>query len=103
MLSFLKQSSASLLSNHPALSGASCLALQSRNFWRLVDEKTNSDNKLAKHPQPSIEVDDPFDSRQEMFKDGHGVKLYDLKDGERKNLKAVVARFKRLDWGPWIR
>ena len=103
MLSFLKQGSTSLLSHHPALSGASCPVIQSRNFWRLVDDKTNSDNKLAKHPQPSIEVDDPFDSRQEMFKDGHGVKLFDLKDGERKNLKAVVARFKRLDWGPWIR
>jgi len=100
MLSLIKQCSpvSSLLTKHPAL-----LALQSRSFWRLVDDKTNSDNKLAKHPQPSIELDDPFDSRQEMFKDGHGVKLFDLKDGERKNLKAVVARFKRLDWGPWIR
>ena len=100
MLSLIKQCSplSSLLTKHPAL-----LALQSRSFWRLVDDKTNSDNKLAKHPQPSIEQDDPFDSRQEMFKDGHGVKLFDLKDGERKNLKAVVARFKRLDWGPWIR
>ena len=97
MLSLLKFSS-SLLVPRPALT-APCL----RPFWRLVDDKTNSDNKLAKHPQPSIEVDDPFDSRQEMFKDGHGVKLFDLKDGERKNLKAVVARFKRLDWGPWIR
>ena len=97
MLSLLKFSS-SLLVPRPTLT-APCL----RPFWRLVDDKTNSDNKLAKHPQPSIEVDDPFDSRQEMFKDGHGVKLFDLKDGERKNLKAVVARFKRLDWGPWIR
>ena len=98
MLSLIKQcsSTSSLLTKAPAL-------LQTRLFWRLVDDKTNSDNKLAKHPQPSIEQDDPFDSRQEMFKDGHGVKLFDLKDGERKNLKAVVARFKRLDWGPWIR
>ena len=98
MLSLIKQcySTTSLLTKAPAL-------LQTRLFWRLVDDKTNSDNKLAKHPQPSIEQDDPFDSRQEMFKDGHGVKLFDLKDGERKNLKAVVARFKRLDWGPWIR
>ena len=38
-----------------------------------------------------------------LYKDGFGVKLYDLKDGQRKSLKAVVARFKRLDWGPWIR
>ena len=102
MLSLVKQccsvsSLPSLLTKHPAL------IIQSRSFWRLVDEKTNSDNKLAKHPQPSIQQDDPFDSRQEMFKDGHGVTLFDLKDGERKNLKAVVARFKRLDWGPWIR
>ena len=98
MLSLIKQCStaSSLLTKAPAL-------VQSRLFWRLVDDKTTSDNKLAKHPQPSIEPDDPFDSRQEMFKDGHGVKLFDLKDGERKNLKAVVARFKRLDWGPWIR
>ena len=100
MLSLIKQCSSlsSLLTKHPALP-----VLQARSFWRLVDDKTTSDNKLAKHPQSSIEVDDPFDSRQEMFKDGHGVKLFDLKDGKRKNLKAVVARFKRLDWGPWIR
>ena len=98
MLSLIKQcsSASSLFTKAPAL-------VQSRLFWRLVDDKTNSDNKLAKHPQSSIEPDDPFDSRQEMFKDGHGVTLFDLKDGERKNLKAVVARFKRLDWGPWIR
>ena len=105
MLSLVKQccSVSSLLTKQPALLTLPCLALQSRSFWRLVDDKTNSDNKLAKHPQPSIQQDDPFDSRQEMFKDGHGVTLFDLKDGERKNLKAVVARFKRLDWGPWIR
>ena len=105
MLSLAKQccSISSLLTKQPALITSPFLALQSRSFWRLVDDKTNSDNKLAKHPQPSIQPDDPFDSRQEMFKDGHGVKLFDLKDGERKNLKAVVARFKRLDWGPWIR
>ena len=105
MLSLAKQccSISSLLTKQPALITSPFLALQSRSFWRLVDDKTNSDNKLAKHPQSSIEPDDPFDSRQEMFKDGHGVTLFDLKDGERKNLKAVVARFKRLDWGPWIR
>ena len=105
MLSLAKQccSISSLLTKQPALITSPFLALQSRSFWRLVDDKTNSDNKLAKHPQPSIQQDDPFDSRQEMFKDGHGVTLFDLKDGERKNLKAVVARFKRLDWGPWIR
>ena len=101
MLSILQRCSSSLLARAAVCGPALCL--QSRPFWRLVEEKTNSDNKLAKHPQPSIEVEDPFDSRQEMFKDGHGVKLFDLKDGERKNLKAVVARFKRLDWGPWIR
>jgi len=38
-----------------------------------------------------------------MAKDGYGVTLYDLKDGKRKSLSAVVMRFKRLDWGAWIR
>ena len=46
---------------------------------------------------------DPFLGRQEMAKDGYGVTLYDINDGKRKSLSAVVMRFKRLDWGAWIR
>ena len=38
-----------------------------------------------------------------MAKDGYGVTLYDINDGKRKSLSAVVMRFKRLDWGAWIR
>jgi len=38
-----------------------------------------------------------------MYKDVYGVTLYDLNDGQRKSLGAVVMRFKRLDWGHWIR
>ena len=38
-----------------------------------------------------------------MAKDGYGVTLYDINDGKRKSLGAVVMRFKRLDWGAWIR
>lgn len=41
--------------------------------------------------------------RGETAKDGYGVVLYDDKDGKRKPLKAVELRFKRLDWGQWIR
>ena len=106
MLSLLKQCSSlgQLLTRSPVISAAPCSLAQSRGFWRLVDSRyTDPDNKLAKYPQPSIEQDDIYDSRQEMYKDGYGIKLYDLKDGQRKSLKAVVARFKRLDWGPWIR
>jgi len=106
MLGLLKQCSS--LSQHllrsPLTFLAPLSATQTRGFWRLVDNRyTDPDNKVGKYPQPSIEQDDIFDSRQEMYKDGFGVKLYDLKDGQRKSLKAVVARFKRLDWGPWIR
>ena len=104
MLSLLKQCSSlgQVLTRAPV--SAALSVAQSRGFWRLVDNRyTDPDNKGSKYPQPSIEQDDIFDSRQEMYKDGFGIKLYDLKDGERKSLKAVVARFKRLDWGPWIR
>jgi len=38
-----------------------------------------------------------------MAKDGYGVTLFDINDGKRKSLSAVVMRFKRLDWGAWIR
>jgi hypothetical protein len=41
--------------------------------------------------------------RGETAKDGYGVVLYSDKDGKRKPLKAVELRFKRLDWGMWIR
>ena len=104
----LKQCSSlgQVLTRAPVISAPWSLAplAQSRGFWRLVDNRyTDPDNKGSHYPQPSIEKDDIFDSRQEMYKDGFGIKLYDLKDGERKSLKAVVARFKRLDWGPWIR
>ena len=75
-----------------------------RNYWRITDKVVGDDrNKCSRQPGKSIEVKNTFDSRHEMFKDGYGVTLYDWKDGERKNLDAVVARFKRLDWGAWIR
>ena len=103
MLSLIRQCSAlSLTKTLTPL--APVTMIQTRDFWRLWDQRyTDPNNKLAMYPQKSIEVEDPFDSRQEMAKDGYGIKLYDLKDGERKNLKSVVARFKRLDWGVWIR
>lgn len=41
--------------------------------------------------------------RGETAAHGYGVVLWDPKDGKRKPLKAVEMRFKRLDWGPWIR
>lgn len=41
--------------------------------------------------------------RGETFADGYGIKLYDEKHGRRTSLKAVELRFKRLDWGMWIR
>ena len=87
------------------MSPAPMMAVQSRGFWRLVDSRYTSPDCHHKnqYPHRSIEEDNIFDSRQEMYKDGFGVKLFDLKDGERKNLKPVIARFKRLDWGPWIR
>ena len=88
------------------MSTAPVMAVQARGFWRLVDDNHANPrvhNTKNGFPQRSIEEDNIFDSRQEMYKDGFGVKLFDLKDGERKNLKAVVARFKRLDWGVWIR
>ena len=50
-----------------------------------------------------VQEPDPFKGRQEMAKDGYGVTLYDINDGKRKSLSAVVMRFKRLDWGAWIR
>ena len=40
--------------------------------------------------------------RGETAKDGYGITLFD-KDGKRTSLKAVELRFKRLDWGAWIR
>ncbi len=52
---------------------------QSRGFWRLVDNRfTDPDNKGSRYPQPTIEQDNIFDLRQEMYKDGFGIKLYDL-------------------------
>merc|ERR1719234_2979268 len=54
-------------------------------------------------PQRRTQEKDPFLGRQEMAKDGYGVTLYDINDGKRKSLGAVVMRFKRLDWGAWIR
>ena len=106
MLGLLKQCSSlgHLLTKAPVITAAPWSLAQSRGFWRLVDNRfTDPDNKGSHYPQPSIAQDDIFDSRQEMYKDGFGIKLYDLKDGQRKGLKAVVSRFKRLDWGPWIR
>jgi len=105
MLSLVKQCSSLFISKTPLMSPAPMMAVQSRGFWRLVDSRYTSPDCHHKnqYPQRSIEEDNIFDSRQEMYKDGFGVKLFDLKDGERKNLKPVIARFKRLDWGPWIR
>ena len=40
--------------------------------------------------------------RGETAAEGYGVTLYNEK-GERTGLKAVELRFKRLDWGMWIR
>jgi len=54
-------------------------------------------------PQRNYEKKNPENGRYEMAKDGHGVTLIDLEDGERKNLSPVVMRFKRLEWGAWIR
>jgi len=112
MLSFLRRCPSLLVHNSPL----KCLptlnlptlapATSVRQYWHLTDASigpTSGDNKCGKYPQKSIYRKDPFDARHEMFKDGHGVVLYDLHDGERKNLTAVVARFKRLDWGAWIR
>jgi len=47
----------------------------------------------------------PMDSygRGETAADGYGIQLYSPKDGKRTSLKAVELRFKRLDWGMWIR
>jgi len=73
------------------LSTSSCLQFNSR----LVQP--------TKWPQDIHQKHDPFDGRQEMAKDGYGVTLYDLNDGKRKSMTAVVMRFKRLDWGAWIR
>jgi len=93
-----------LLSPSPLVRFLPTISPMVRQFHRLVDTSVGSEkNKCAKYPQKTIYKRDPYDSRQEMFKDGHGVVLYDMQDGERKNLPAVVARFKRLDWGQWIR
>lgn len=48
---------------------------------------------------------DAMDSygRGETAKHGYGITLYDDKTGARTGLKAVEMRFKRLDWGAWIR
>jgi len=43
------------------------------------------------------------DGRGETAANGYGITLYDSKKGERTALKAVEMRFKRLDWGMWIR
>jgi len=43
------------------------------------------------------------DSRGEANKDGQGIELYSKVDGRRTTLMPVVMRFKRLDWGAWIR
>jgi len=40
--------------------------------------------------------------RGEGAKDGYGITLFD-REGKRTSLKAVELRFKRLDWGAWIR
>lgn len=40
--------------------------------------------------------------RGETAADGYGITLFDEK-GKRTGLKAVELRFKRLDWGMWIR
>ena len=40
--------------------------------------------------------------RGETAAEGYGISLYNEK-GERTGLKAVELRFKRLDWGMWIR
>jgi len=54
-------------------------------------------------PQKNYEEKNPENGRHELAKDGYGVTLYDLEDGKRKNLSPVVMRFKRLEWGAWIR
>jgi len=98
--------SPSPLSNmSPLLKFLPTMAPQVRDFSRLTDPNTTSGrNFLGKYRYTKdIDVKDPFDNRQEMYKDGFGITLYDIKDGERKNLPAVVSRFKRLDWGQWIR
>jgi len=94
----------SLVSPSPLLKFLPTMSPFVRQFHRLTDQNAGSNkNKLGKLPEKTIYKRDPYDSRQEMFKDGHGVVLYDMQDGERKMLPAVVARFKRLDWGQWIR
>lgn len=68
---------------------------QSRGYKHLVQPCTM--------PQRNYEKKNPENGRHAMAKDGYGVTLFDLEDGERKSLSAVVMRFKRLDWGAWIR
>ena len=105
MLSLVKQcASLSISSRASLLPASSSVTVQTRDFWRLWDSRYTDDrNKLAKYPQKSIDEENIFDSRQEMAKDGYGITLFSLKDGTRGSLKPVVARFKRLDWGVWIR
>jgi len=76
---------------HPTLA----LVSSTRGWAKLV--------KAHNFPQRNLEQKNPEHGRNEKFKDGHGVTLYDLEDGERKSLGAVVMRFKRLEWGAWIR
>jgi len=89
----------------PLLKFLPTVSPMAREFSKFVDSNPGSskNNKCSKYTLKSIYRRDPFDSRQEMAKDGYGITLYDMKDGERKSLPAVVARFKRLDWGQWIR
>jgi len=104
MLSKIRLCSSFLTSPSPLLKFLPTLSPTVRQFSQFTDPNlTSGKNTCVKYPQKSIDRKDPFDSRHEMFKDGHGVELYNLHDGERKNLAAVVARFKRLDWGAWIR
>ena len=107
MLSKIRLCSTILTSPSPLLKFLpSFAAPQLRQFNQFTDANmtpTSGKNHCSKHPIVNIDKKDPYDSRHEMFKDGHGVELYNLQDGERKMLPAVVARFKRLDWGAWIR
>jgi hypothetical protein len=68
------------LHNPTLLLPSSSILASSRNYFRPMDDH----------------------GRGETAADGYGITLYD-EQGKRTGLKSVELRFKRLDWGMWIR
>jgi len=107
----LKSGSSVLCSHSRSLSGLTCASktlniVGHTNFAAITNIKQTS--LLAPSTLSIINKRtwfSPMDEhgRGETAKNGYGVTLYDEKDGKRKSLKAVELRFKRLDWGMWIR